>query len=71
VLKLLFRSVAALSLAEVHRGGGFLGKRVFWLSPTYRRRLRQNLAPAGYQDPAPVRDAAAVGAGTSPRGFPA
>lgn len=59
MLKLLFRSVAALSLATVHAVGGFLGTLVFWLSPTYRRRLRENLAQAGYQDPALVRDAAA------------
>ena len=59
VLKLLFRSVAALSLATVHAVGGFLGNLVFWLSPTYRRRLRENLVQAGYQDPALVRDAAA------------
>ncbi len=59
MLKLLFRSVAALSLATVHAVGGFLGKMVFWLSPTYRRRLRENLVQAGYQDPVLVRDAAA------------
>jgi KDO2-lipid IV(A) lauroyltransferase len=59
VLKLLFRSVAALSLATVHAVGGFLGKLVFWLSPTYRRRVRENLAQAGYRDPALVRNAAA------------
>jgi KDO2-lipid IV(A) lauroyltransferase len=59
VLKLLFRSVAALSLATVHAVGGFLGQLVFWLSPTYRRRLRENLAQAGYSDPKLVREAAA------------
>lgn len=59
MVKLLFRSVAALSLATVHTVGGFLGQLVFWLSPTYRRRLRENLAQAGYRDPALVRDAAA------------
>ena len=59
MLKLLFRSVAALSLATVHAIGGFLGTLVFWLSPTYRRRLRQNLVQAGYSDPKLVREAAA------------
>ncbi len=59
MLKLLFRSVAALSLATVHAVGGFLGRLVFWLSPTYRRRLRANLVQAGYRDPVLVRDAAA------------
>jgi KDO2-lipid IV(A) lauroyltransferase len=43
----------------VHAVGGFLGNLVFWLSPTYRRRLRQNLAQAGYSDPKLVREAAA------------
>jgi KDO2-lipid IV(A) lauroyltransferase len=59
VLKLLFRSVAALSLATAHRVGAFLGELVFWFSPTYRRRLRENLAQAGYSDPKLVREAAA------------
>ena len=59
MLKLLFRSVAALSLATAHRVGAFLGELVFWLSPTYRRRLRENLAQAGYSDPKLVREAAA------------
>ena len=59
MLKLLFRSVAALSLATAHRVGAFLGELVFWLSPTYRRRLRENLAQAGYTDPKLVREAAA------------
>jgi KDO2-lipid IV(A) lauroyltransferase len=59
VLKLLFRTIAALSLATVHAIGGLLGTLVFWLSPTYRRRLRQNLEQAGYSDPNLVRDAAA------------
>jgi Kdo2-lipid IVA lauroyltransferase/acyltransferase len=59
VLKLLFKSVASLSLATLHTVGGVLGKLVFWLSPTYRRRLRENLAQAGYRDPTLVREAAA------------
>jgi KDO2-lipid IV(A) lauroyltransferase len=59
VLRLLFRCVAALPLGAVHAIGGLLGKAVFWLSPTYRRRLRENLAQAGYRDPALVGAAAA------------
>jgi KDO2-lipid IV(A) lauroyltransferase len=59
---LLFRGIAALSLATVHAVGGALGRLVYLLSPTYRRRLRANLAQAGYSDPALVR-AAAEGAG--------
>jgi len=62
VLRLLFRGIAALSLATVHAVGGALGRLVYLLSPTYRRRLRANLAQAGYSDPALVR-AAAEGAG--------
>ncbi len=59
MLKLLFRLIAALSLRTVHAIGGVLGKAVYWLSPTYRRRLRGNLAGAGYSDPALVMAAAA------------
>jgi KDO2-lipid IV(A) lauroyltransferase len=59
VLRLLFRCVAALPLAVVHAVGSVLGRAVFWLSPTYRRRLRENLAQAGYRDPALVGAAAA------------
>jgi len=62
MLKLLFKAVALLPLAVVHAIGGFLGRVVAWLSPTYRRRLRENLAAAGYRDPALER-AAAEGAG--------
>jgi KDO2-lipid IV(A) lauroyltransferase len=59
VLELLFRCIAALPLAAVHALGAALGRLVFWLSPAYRRRLRANLAQAGYADPAMVRAAAA------------
>jgi len=59
VLTLLFRCIAALPLGMVHAIGGLLGQAVFWLSPTYRRRLRENLAQAGYRDRALVRAAAA------------
>ncbi|MDH4114067.1 MAG: lysophospholipid acyltransferase family protein [Burkholderiaceae bacterium] len=51
-MKLLFRMVAALPLRVVHAIAGLLGRMVFWLSPAYRRRLRENLASAGYGDPA-------------------
>jgi len=59
VLKLLFRCIAALPLSAVQALGGVLGRMVFWLSPTYRRRLRENLAQAGYNDVSLVRAAAA------------
>jgi KDO2-lipid IV(A) lauroyltransferase len=59
VLKLLFRCIAALPLSKVHALGGALGKLVFWLSPTYRRRVRENLDQAGYNDAALAEGAAA------------
>jgi KDO2-lipid IV(A) lauroyltransferase len=62
VLELLFRAIAALRLSTVHALGGALGRLVYWLSPSYRRRVRENVAQAGYDDPALVR-AAAEGAG--------
>ena len=51
MLNLLLRFVAALPLRAVHGIGGLLGQLVFWLSPTFRRRVRENLAIAGYLDP--------------------
>jgi len=62
MLEMLFKAVARLPLSTVHAIGGFLGRVVYWLSRTYRRRLRDNLAVAGYRDPALVR-AVAEGAG--------
>lgn len=59
MLNLLFRLVAALPLRVVHALGGVLGRLVFLASPSYRRCLVQNLAQAGYTDPALVRRAAA------------
>jgi KDO2-lipid IV(A) lauroyltransferase len=58
VLTLLFRLVAALPLASVHAIGGALGRIVYWASATYRRRLRENMARAGYTDPAMMTAAA-------------
>ena len=62
MLNLLLRLVAALPLRAVHAIGGFLGHVVYWLSPTYRRRLDENLGLAGYADAATRREAIA-GAG--------
>lgn len=62
MLNLLLRLVAALPLRAVHGIGGFLGRVVYWLSPAYRRRTNENLALAGYDDPALCREAIA-GAG--------
>lgn len=50
--------IAALPLATVQRIGGALGRAIFWLSATYRRRLVANLAQAGYTDPALIRESA-------------
>jgi KDO2-lipid IV(A) lauroyltransferase len=44
----LFRLIACLPLAWVHALGGALGLVAYALSPTYRRRLRANLAQAGF-----------------------
>lgn len=52
VLKVLFKAVAALPLRSVHALGALLGRAAYWLSPTYRGRLRENMAYAGYPDPA-------------------
>jgi KDO2-lipid IV(A) lauroyltransferase len=62
MLNLVLRLVAALPLRAVHAIGGFLGRVVYWLSPTYRRRTNENLALAGYDDAALRREAIA-GAG--------
>jgi KDO2-lipid IV(A) lauroyltransferase len=45
---LLFRLIACLPLGWVHALGGLFGMVVYALSPTYRRRLRANLAQAGF-----------------------
>ena len=50
MLTFLFRCIAALPLSTVHAIGAALGRLVYWSSPTYRRRLRANLAQAGYAD---------------------
>jgi KDO2-lipid IV(A) lauroyltransferase len=58
MLKWLFRRVASLPLSSIHTIGGALGRIVYWLSPTYRRRLRENMAGAGYRDPGQIAAAA-------------
>lgn len=47
----LFRLLSRLPLSVVHRLGDWLGRLTYWLSPTYRRHLRENMAQAGV-DPA-------------------
>ncbi|MBP5986110.1 MAG: lysophospholipid acyltransferase family protein [Azonexus sp.] len=57
----LFRILSRLPLSLVHLLGGGLGRLVYWLSPTYRRFLQENMALAGM---APgLRGAAAAEAG--------
>lgn len=58
MLAALFRLIAALPLPSVQAAGGALGRVVYWLSPTYRRRLVANMQHAGYSDPALIRTAA-------------
>ncbi|MBK7899976.1 MAG: lysophospholipid acyltransferase family protein [Azonexus sp.] len=43
----LFRLLSRLPLGWVHALGGVLGRLTYWLSPTYRRHLKANLAQAG------------------------
>lgn len=43
----LFRAISRLPLAFLHALGGVLGWLVYGLSPTYRRRLKANVAQAG------------------------
>lgn len=57
----IFRILSWLPLWLLHLLGGCLGMLIYWLSPTYRRNLGQNLAQAGI-DPA-LRGPAAAEAG--------
>jgi len=62
VLPALFRLLARLPLAGVHRLGAALGWLAYLLSPTYRRTLRANMAQAGFDTPS-LRRAAIAHAG--------
>lgn len=57
----LFRLLSRLPLPVLHRLAAWLGRLVYWLSPTYRRHLCQNLAQAG--QPAAMRLAVAAETG--------
>jgi len=48
MLVLLFRLLSRFPLPVLHMLGAALGWLVYWLSPSYRRRLRGNLDRAGY-----------------------
>ena len=43
----IFRLLSFLPLSILHLLGAGLGRLTYWLSPTYRRHLRENLAQAG------------------------
>lgn len=43
----IFRILSRLPLSVLHLLGGLLGRLTYWLSPTYRRHLRENIAQAG------------------------
>ncbi|MDE2440764.1 MAG: lysophospholipid acyltransferase family protein [Betaproteobacteria bacterium] len=47
----LFRLLSLLPLCVLHALGGILGRLIYWLSPTYRRHVQENMAQAGI-DPA-------------------
>jgi len=50
----LLRLLARLPLSWLHRAGAVLGWAVYGLSPTYRRRLKENLYGSGLCDGAPA-----------------
>jgi Kdo2-lipid IVA lauroyltransferase/acyltransferase len=49
MLTVLFRLLSKLPLSVLHALGALLGRMVYWLSPSHRRLLQENLAHAGYQ----------------------
>lgn len=59
MLVTLFRLLSRLPLSLLHAIGAALGWSVYWASPTYRRRLKENMARGGYGHllPAAVREA--------------
>jgi KDO2-lipid IV(A) lauroyltransferase len=59
MLTLLFKLIARMPLAAVHAVGAAAGWLAYALSPTYRHRLRTNLALAGLDDAATRRAAIA------------
>jgi KDO2-lipid IV(A) lauroyltransferase len=67
---LLMRLAARVPLRILHLLGALLGWAAYGSSPTYRRRLRENLAAAGYDDAA-TRRAAIAGAGRMVMELPA
>ncbi len=58
MVKLILWLVSRLPLPVVYFLGGFLGRTVYRLAPSYRMRLRENLAGAGYDDPETITESA-------------
>ncbi|NMG16467.1 lysophospholipid acyltransferase family protein [Aromatoleum bremense] len=63
LVNLSFRILAGLPLSWLHRLGGWAGWAIWRLSPSYRRRLEDNLAQATGRRDAALRDAAIAEAG--------
>lgn len=57
----IFRIFSLLPLRVLHGLGGIFGRLVYWLSPTYRKHLQENLAQAGFD--ASLRGAVAAETG--------
>lgn len=57
MLVALFRLLGRMPLSLLHRAGAALGWLVYWTSPRYATRLRDNLRASGVQSDAAQRDA--------------
>jgi KDO2-lipid IV(A) lauroyltransferase len=51
----IFRLLSFLPLSILHLLGAGLGRLTYWLSPTYRRHLRENLPRLGWHQPGTAR----------------
>jgi len=68
--RFVMRVLAGVPLPALHALGALLGWLAYLASPTYRRHLRQNMAQAGFADPA-LRRAAIASAGRMAAELPA
>jgi len=57
MLVALFRLLGRMPLSLLHRAGAALGRLVYWTSPRYATRLRENLRASGVQNDEAQRDA--------------
>ena len=57
MLVALFRLLGRMPLSLLHRAGAALGWLVYWTSPRYAARLRENLRASGVQGDEAQRDA--------------